>query len=146
MSQFLEKLGTKKFVKVLANSKKIDLKESLLNYLKSELEILEKRKNLDLELMGKGKNSRKEIRMWGEVDKDGEFRLTFLGNKKKLYLSKENCINGVDFKFSGDREDVIEFIKQFIQDLEDGGELNVFYRKSSKKGSEDYNNIIEYKG
>lgn len=136
MENFL-KLKRKKLNKVQISKKK-DLKVSLREYLESELKELKKRTDLTLKVLRNGKT--KEIRMWGELNSENEVRLTLLGNKKKLYLSEDDCINRIDLIVDFESiEQLCQVIEGLIENLD--RKCTFYYRR--KKNSDE---IVKYEG
>lgn len=136
MENFL-KLKRKKLNKVQISKKK-DLKVSLREYLESELKELKKRTDLTLKVLRNGKT--KEIRMWGELNSENEVRLTLLGNKKKLYLSEDDCINRIDLIVDFESiEQLCQVIEGLIENLD---RKCIFYYRRKKNSDE----IVKYEG
>lgn len=118
------------------------VRESLIEYLSNEIKVAEER-GLELQFNKIAKGERvgqlvKEIRMWGDVI-DGKRRMTLKGLNKKLYQSKEDAKDGIDYTFNGtSKEDIIGEMKMILDGVKQSEEnsISFYYVKKNKETKE----------
>jgi len=123
-----KRTGFLQFVKIIESKKNVyekrDVKTSLISYLKSELKIIETDYDggeLELKLIpGKDGKSRKSIRCWGDVDTNGDRRLTLKCFNERVYDNEDDAKIKKSYGFTDStKECVVNTIKDIIKDYED---------------------------
>lgn len=136
---FLTEMGFGVRKRPTAAAERKSIRESLLDYLNSEIKIAEER-GLKLQFneikegdrMG---DSIKEIRMWGDIE-DGKRRMTLKGLNRKLYQSEEDAKSGIDYTFSStDKDGVISEMKMIRDGVESSkvDSITMWYVKKNKE-------------